>query len=563
MSSLTGEIVSQGIVIGQARVYRDFLHEDFKDEPVSSNPEEEQKRLERAIEKLDHRLDETYQNVKLSLGEEEAEIFRSHQQILEDPGFVGEIKKGIEAGTRAEKAVQQVTRLLSEQFKNLDDEYLQQRAADMEDIGRQLIEFLMNNENHGESSDYILCGTDIPPSEFASSMNNGILGMVMEEGTGFSHTSILAKAKGLPSLVKVEGLLENVQDGDRIILDALDGHVVVNPDENTLKKIQEIRSDWENKKQKALEKANEPCITADHKTISIFANAGSVQDVRAALENGAEGVGLFRTEFIFLNRKEAPSEEEQYQIYSEVLKMMKDKPVIIRTLDIGGDKDVPYMNLPDEENPFLGLRGIRYCLENQEIFKAQLRALLRSAHHGNLYIMIPMISMVEEVREVKTFLNDVMNELTQEDEIFEEPRYKLGIMVEVPSVVETIDHFVQEVDFFSIGSNDLVQYLFAADRIAPNVKRWYDVQQIALYRMIEKVVAAARDAGKEIGVCGELANNQQIAQLLVSLGVEKLSMSPAQIPMIKSVIRKLHAGDLFEKWEQHSSRHSTIDGLWD
>lgn len=547
MKKLKGITCSEGIAIGYGQLFKDVLAET--DHPEEIDRELELSKLMDGKQRVTKELIALYEEMRQSVGETEAQIFVSHQEMLADPSFFGEIKERVEQGKTAISAVQEVTKEVAQMFTGLEDTYLRQRASDIQDIGRQLIERMLEPSAQTTLESIILCGVDIPPSFLAKTSPQGLKGVVTEEGGQYSHSAIIARAKGIPFMVKTEGLVQEVKNGDLLIIDGFSGEVWINPDEPVLLQYKERKHRWENKKKQVKAKAKLPCFTTDNQQIEIMANIGDHNEVETALASGAEGVGLFRTEFLFLDKPQAPTEEEQYKQYKSVLEAFYPKPVIIRTLDIGGDKQIPYLNLPKEENPFLGLRGIRYCLTNQDLFKIQLRALVRSAVFGNLYIMLPMVSTLEEIALTKQLLEEVSNDLFNAAEVEKIPDFKLGIMVEVPNVVELIDLFVHEVDFFSVGTNDLLQYLMATDRLNSSIAQLYDVHQLSLYRMMDKVVQTAHVHGKEVSVCGEISGNPQIAPLLVGIGVNKLSMSPAQIPLVKETIRKANRSRLQEKWK--------------
>ncbi|MGB9769994.1 phosphoenolpyruvate--protein phosphotransferase [Caldisericum exile] len=539
MKHLKGIPVSKGISLGFAVVYlkRKIEVNNSKDSvPI----EEKKKILEKALEKTKEEIQLTYENLKKS-NPKEAEIFEAHLLVLEDPTLQEKINKYLESQYNLPYAVKSAFEEFIEALQNLQSEYMKERAQDLYDILDSLLRNILNVPKVDLSNlppQSIVVAVDLTPSDTASLDRKNVLGFITEKGGPTSHTAILAEALGIPAIVGVEELFESIHDGDELIIDGTNGDVFVNPTEETKKQYTNLKKEKEEEERLLKEKAKEFAYTKDGKRIEVAANIGSPKDVDKALEMGAEGVGLYRTEFLFLDRDTPPTEEEQFEAYKIVAERFKPHPVIIRTLDIGGDKQIPYLNLEKELNPFLGVRAIRLCLKEKDLFKTQLRAILRASAFGNVLIMYPMIAIKDEIIEANKVLNEVKEDLRRENIPFNE-NIKVGIMVEIPSAALNAEELVDYVDFFSIGTNDLTQYTYASDRTNENLSYLYRPLDSPILKLIKFTVDASHMKGKWTGVCGELAGDPEAIPILVNLGVDELSMSPSKIPEAKRIIRSI------------------------
>ncbi|MFU2158670.1 phosphoenolpyruvate--protein phosphotransferase [Caldisericum sp. AR60] len=539
MKHLKGIPVSKGISLGFAVVYlkRKIEVNNSKDSvPI----EEKKKILEKALEKTKEEIQLTYENLKKS-NPKEAEIFEAHLLVLEDPTLQEKINKYLESQYNLPYAVKSAFEEFIEALQNLQSEYMKERAQDLYDILDSLLRNILNVPKVDLSNlppQSIVVAEDLTPSDTASLDRKNVLGFITERGGPTSHTAILAEAVGIPAVVGVEELFESIHDGDELIIDGTNGDVFVNPTEETKKQYTNLKKEKEEEEKLLKEKAKEFAYTKGGKRIEVAANIGSLKDVDKALEMGAEGVGLYRTEFLFLDRDTPPTEEEQFEAYKIVAERFKPHPVIIRTLDIGGDKQIPYLNLEKELNPFLGVRAIRLCLKEKDLFKTQLRAILRASAFGNVLIMYPMIAIKDEIIEANKVLNEVKEDLRRENIPFNE-NIKVGIMVEIPSAALNAEELVDYVDFFSIGTNDLTQYIYASDRTNENLSYLYRPLDSPILKLIKFTVDASHMKGKWTGVCGELAGDPEAIPILVNLGVDELSMSPSKIPEAKRIIRSI------------------------
>lgn len=505
--------------------------------------------VERSISELKNLMKKTEQNV----GEKTAAIFGAHIEILNDPELFGAVNNMIEKEkVNADYALKSVSDSFVAIFESMDDEYIRERAADIKDVSKRVLMHIQGIKSKGLSEineEIILVAEDLTPSDTAQLNKKLVKGFITNVGGRTSHSAIMARTFEIPAVVGTNNGFEVLSDGDLIILDGYQGKVIKNPSEIEINDYQSKIEILKKEKELWYAFKNKKSITKDGNRIELGANIGNLGDVEGAIDKGAESIGLYRTEFLYMGRKDFPSEEEQFIAYKEVLEKMEDKVVVVRTLDIGGDKELEYFEMEDELNPFLGNRAIRLCMIKPDIFRVQLRALLRASVYGNLHIMFPMIATIDEFRRVKKFLKDVEKELLEEGQSVSET-YKLGIMVEIPAAALLADIFAKEVDFFSIGTNDLIQYTFAADRMNEHVSYLYQPFNPSLLRLISMVVNSAHREGKWVGMCGEMAGEGDALPLLLGLGLDELSMSSPSILKTRymaSKIEKTQAVTLVEK----------------
>jgi phosphotransferase system enzyme I (PtsI) len=471
------------------------------------------------------------------VGEEESSIFDAHLAILEDPVFMNEIQGIIERQYKAaEVAVKEAIDHFVTMFDLLDDEYMKERALDIKDVGNRLLKHLLGAPEITlpiDTQPYILVAKELSPSQFVHLNPSHVLGIATLVGGKTSHSAIMSRALGIPLVSGLEnGLKTAIQTGDMLIIDGDQGHVFINPSEATIANYSEIRVKQQQKKEQLQLLASIEAVTKDGFQMHLFSNISTVKEMDMAKKYGAVGVGLFRTEFLYMDRVTFPSEDEQFDVYRHVAETMGSGSVVIRTLDIGGDKHLDYFSLPQEDNPFLGYRAIRISLDRKELFKTQLSAILRASHYGNVKIMYPMISSVEEVRQANQLLRESMSELETRGIPYNHD-IKVGIMIEVPAAVAIADLLAEESDFFSIGTNDLVQYVLAVDRMNEQIAHLYHPYHPAILRMLRSTVEAARNAGIPVSVCGEMAGDERSIPLWIELGVDELSMSPQSLLRIK------------------------------
>ncbi|NLO87030.1 MAG: phosphoenolpyruvate--protein phosphotransferase [Firmicutes bacterium] len=548
---LKGIAASNGIVIGKAYVVKETKPELPQHDITPEQREAELERLDRARAVTRQQLEAIRADLAAKAGESEAAIFDAHLMLLDDPMLGEAVVAKINEGRNAEMAVHQAGETFAGMFDAMDDEYMRGRAADVRDICTRWVNNLLGVETGSlgnMTEPAVVFAHDLAPSDTAQMDKTKVLAFVTEIGGRTSHSAIMARSLEIPAVVGV-GDLSTVANGDTVIVDGNAGEVIVNPDPAVLAEYQERRRTLEERKEKLRALKDLPAQTPDGKTFVLAANIGTPDDVDSALAYGAEGVGLYRTEFLYMDRADMPTEQEQYQAYRKVLEAFGRLPVIIRTLDIGGDKELPYLKLDRELNPFLGNRAIRLCLSNPGLFKTQLRAILRAGVSGNPWIMLPMVATLDEVRRTKALLREVEAELEAEGIPFTRD-YKLGIMIEIPSAAVQADHFAREVDFFSIGTNDLIQYTLAVDRMNEKVSYLYDPFNPAVLRLIEQVIQAGHRHGIFVGMCGEMAGEPLATPLLMAMGLDEFSMSASSIPQVKAVIRSLDIARCRELWQQ-------------
>lgn len=550
---LTGIAASPGYAIGNVFLLRETDLKITEEHLAPEAVEAEWAKFEQALEQTKKDLHETKADVQKRLGEEESAIFDAHLMILEDPTLIEEIGKEIKQSRKnAVWATNQVFTQHAAIFAAIDDDYMRERAADFRDINQRLCKRLLGIHSSpldAITTPVILVAHDLTPSETAKLDTNLIKGIITEIGGPTSHSAILARNLRIPAVVGVNQALTHLQPDQLVALDGFSGEIKLHPSEAEQQDYLQKQQEYLNKIDQLKQAAKELAKTKDGKRIEVAANIGSPNDVAAVLENGGEAVGLFRSEFLFIERDTVPSEEEQFAAYSQVAKEMDGRPVIIRTLDIGGDKNVPYLPFGEEMNPFLGFRAIRICLAEQELFMTQLRAILRASHYGKIRIMFPMIAIEDELIKAKECLEKAKQQLREEGLPFDEA-IEVGIMIEVPSAAIISDVLAKHVDFFSIGSNDLIQYTFAADRMNEQVGYLYDPGHLAILRLIRMVVNNAHKHGKWVGVCGEMAGVPAFAKALIGIGVDELSMTPTLIPEMKNEIANVSAEELKAEMEQ-------------
>jgi len=492
-------------------------------------------------------------NHDASNGNEGLEILEAHIELLGDPQIREDVVEKIKMERKnVNDAVIEVIQAVVDIFKSMDDDYMSARAADVEDIGNRIVKNLSQANNVGNQTyekDTIIIAQDLTPSDTISMDITKVSGFATQVGGKTSHAAIIAKSRGIPAVAGCGEALQTIGDGDTIILDGQIGKIIVNPDEDIVKQYESQREAWLKELKLLRSIKDTPAKTVDGKEIKLFANIADADEMEYALGFGAQGAGLFRTEFLFLGRNEFPSEDEQFEFYKAVALKAKDKPVIVRTLDIGGDKQLPYFNFPEEQNPFLGYRAIRFCLDRKDIFITQLKAILRAGAFGNLKIMFPMIATISEIRAAKAVLEEAKDELAKENIAFDKT-IKVGIMIEIPSAAVMADRLAKEVDFFSIGTNDLTQYTLAVDRMNEKIKDLYDPFDPGVLRLISNVIEQGHKNGLEVGICGELASDPKATLLLLGMGLTELSMSASSIPQVKNRIIKSSLPDARRVYEE-------------
>ncbi len=537
--TINGIGVSPGIAIGKASLLK-------KQEAALSGITLNDEDIVIEIEKFNSAVTLSVQEVEAmvssydqSQGKEGLEILETHIELLTDPQISEDVTEKISKEKKnANDAVIEVIRAAVDLFKNMDDEYLSARAADVQDIGNRLLRNLNASVSTTISAyevDTIIIAEDLTPSDTISMDTTHVAGFATQVGGRTSHAAIIARSRGIPAIVGCGITLMDIKDGDLLILDGQNGAIIINPDKNTVEQYRIKQENWLKQNNLLRSLKDTPATTTDGVNIKLMANIGDTNDMEQAIGFGAEGAGLLRTELLFMGRDAVPSEDEQFEFYKAVALKAKGKPVIVRTLDIGGDKQLPYFNFPAEQNPFLGYRAIRICLDRPDIFIVQLKAILRASAFGRLKIMFPMISNIQEVKAAKVILQQAKDELAKAGINFDK-NIPVGIMIEIPSAAITADLLAKEVDFFSIGTNDLCQYTLAVDRMNEQIKELYDPYNPGVLRLIAYVIEQGHKNNVEVGMCGELASDPKATLLLLGMGLTEFSMSAAAIPEIKNII---------------------------
>ncbi|WP_426450727.1 phosphoenolpyruvate--protein phosphotransferase [Paenibacillus sp. S-38] len=545
MNNIHGIAAASGIAI--AKAFRlEAAHLDIR-KAEGKDPEAEIQKFENALEQSRADLEALKERTRVQLGDEKAEIFESHLLVLGDPELIDPVKEKIRSERiNAEWALQEVAAGFIAMFENMKSAYLRERAADMRDVTKRVQSYMLGVKFVNLAAideEVVLIAEDLTPSDTAQLNRQFVKGFATNIGGRTSHSAIMARSLEIPAVVGTKNVLEVVQDGDLVILDGLSGQVIVKPEAAVVEEYREKQAQYEAQRAEWAKLRSEPSVTSDGHHVELAANIGTPNDVAGVIDNGGEAVGLYRTEFLYMGRDKLPTEKEQFNAYKTVLEKMEGKPVVVRTLDIGGDKELPYLDLPKEMNPFLGFRAVRLCLEQQDLFRTQLRALLRASVYGNLRIMFPMIATLDEFREAKAILLEEKAKLIEE-QIPVSDEIQLGIMVEIPSTAVMADQFAKEVDFFSIGTNDLIQYTMAADRMNERVSYLYQPYNPAILRLVQMVIDAAHKEGKWTGMCGEMAGDATAIPLLIGLGLDEFSMSASSILPARSQISKLSLAEM-------------------
>lgn len=539
-SRIQGVAASAGIAIAKAIILQapNLTIEKRR----TSDDAAEYTRLDDALAASIADLEKIKAHALRKFGKEQAAIFQAHLLVLRDPEWISQVKEYVaNEHVNVEFSVQTVSQTFIELFESMDNEYMRERAADICDVTKRVLAHLLGQPVRDLTAldeKIILVAEDLTPSDTAQLNKELVQGFTTDTGGRTSHSAILARTLEIPAVVGTNEATRSIHDGDTVIVDGLAGQVLINPSEQEIETYHEKQAQYSAQKASWAALAHEVSQTADGHQVELTANIGTPDDVASVLANGGEGIGLYRTEFLYMGRKTLPTEDEQFEAYKAVLEQMGNKPVIVRTLDIGGDKELPYLRLPHEMNPFLGYRAIRLCLDEQTIFRTQLRALLRASVYGNLKIMFPMIATIHEFRDAKAVLLDVKTELQQQQVAVSET-VDIGIMVEIPSSALMADVFAKEVDFFSIGTNDLIQYTMAADRLNERVAYLYQPYNPAILKLVQLVINAAHREGKWVGMCGEMAGDEIALPILVGLGLDEFSMSVTSILRIRSQLKHL------------------------
>lgn len=535
---LKGIGASQGYGIGKAVIIKeisnDFSKISFK------GADEEKARLHRAVEEFVAETKRLEAALRQSAGEQEAKILEGHIMMLKDPFMLSQMEESISNGSVAEKAVDAVCSMFIDMFSSVEDELTRQRASDVRDIRDSLIKKLLGIKGVDISQvpeNSVLIAKDLTPSMTSRINKENVSAIITEIGGVTSHSAILARAMGIPAVLSLVNATELIKSGQTVAADGFKGKVIIDPTDDEIKEYSAKQAEYLREKDGLRKYLNKETVTSKGEKRAVYGNIGKPEEVQNVIQNGGEGIGLFRTEFLFMDRSYEPAEEEQYEAYSTVARAMDGREVIIRTLDVGGDKEIPYLNIEKEENSFLGNRGIRYCLDNKDIFKKQLRAILRAAVYGNIKIMLPMVTTIDEIDKTKALLKECEAELEKENTAYS--HVKLGVMIETPAAALISDLLAAEVDFFSIGTNDLTGYIMAVDRGNTSVSSLYDSAQESVLRAIEMTIKNAKTAGIPVGMCGEAAADERLIPKLVEWGLDEFSVTSGSILQTRKNICEL------------------------
>lgn len=541
-----GTGASPGVALGKALVIE---HSELNIEKKNiENVETEVEKLQAAVEESKKELEQVKERAKVELGEHEAEIFEAHLLVLQDPELIDQtIAKIRDEKVNADFALNEVKEMFVSIFESMDNEYMRERAADIKDVTNRVLRHILGIkvvDLSALSEEVILIAHDLTPSDTATMNKKMVLGFLTNIGGRTSHTAIMARTLEIAAVVGLSDVTENVKDGDFIVFNGETGQVIVNPDEKVINEYRDLKAKFDEEKEALKQLIGKTSITLDGRHVELAGNIGSPNDLEGLIKNDAEGVGLYRTEFLYMDKEEDfPSEEEQYEAYKAVLEGMNGKPIVIRTLDIGGDKELKYFKMDEEMNPFLGYRAIRLCLDRTDIFKTQLRALYRASVHGKLRIMFPMISSLEELLKSKEIIKEVLAEMDAEGMEYSKD-VEVGMMIEIPSAAVISDILAKHVDFFSIGTNDLIQYTCAVDRMNQKISYLYNQFNPAVLRLIKMVIDNAHKEGKWVGMCGEAAGDQRMIPILLGMGLDEFSMSPISILPARKFITSVKCEDM-------------------
>lgn len=556
---LKGIAASDGIAIAKAYL---LVEPDLSFEKSEvADVESEVKRFQDAVAISKQELEKIRNKAAEDLGEDKAQIFDAHLLVLNDPELVGPIEEAIKSSNvNAESALHDTTDTFIAMFEGMDNEYMRERAADIRDVRKRVLSHLLGVSIPNPSlidEEVVVVAEDLTPSDTAQLNRNFVKGFVTDIGGRTSHSAIMARSLEIPAIVGTKEVTHHVAKNDMVIIDGLEGNVIIHPTEEQLAHYRKVQTDFAAQQAEWEKLKNEKTVSKDGVHVELAANIGTPTDLTGVIANGGEAVGLYRTEFLYMGRDNFPTEEEQFEAYKAVLSGMEGKSVVVRTLDIGGDKTLPYLDLPEEMNPFLGFRAIRLCFANEDLFRTQLRALLRASIFGNLKIMFPMVATVGEFRDAKAILEDEKKKLIA-DGVEVSDSIELGIMIEIPAAAVLADQFAKEVDFFSIGTNDLIQYTMAADRMNERVSYLYQPYNPSILRLVKNVIDASHKEGKWTGMCGEMAGDQTAVPLLLGLGLDEFSMSASSILKSRSLLKRLNKSDM-EKLAAEALNQSTAE----